>query len=139
MKTSKRKGFTIIELLVSIAIIGMLFSVVMASLGGLKEKSRDSRRMSDVKEISKALTLYVDSNIVFPIVAGPVIITGSDAVSIALESEGMITKVPIDPLHPANVYTYESDSTGSTFTISFCLETDTIPNYSQGCGNTITP
>jgi prepilin-type N-terminal cleavage/methylation domain-containing protein len=56
------RGFTIIELLVVIAIIGILSSVVLASLNGARSKGRDSRRISDLKQIQLALEMWYDSN-----------------------------------------------------------------------------
>ncbi len=53
-----RKGFTLIELLVVISIIGLLSSVVLASLNTSRQKARDSKRISQIKEIQKALELY---------------------------------------------------------------------------------
>jgi general secretion pathway protein G len=55
------KGFTLIELLVVIAIIGILSSVVLASLNTARLKSRDTRRIADVKQLQLALALYFDS------------------------------------------------------------------------------
>ena len=55
MKTSlaeTSKGFTLIELLVVIAIIGILSSIVMSSLHTALSKARDSRRLSDLKQIA---------------------------------------------------------------------------------------
>ncbi len=64
MHMNRRKftrGFTLIELLVVIAIIGILSSVVVASLNGARKKARDARRVDDVKQIQLALDLYFDS------------------------------------------------------------------------------
>ena len=128
-----------IELLVSLAIIGMLFAAVLALTSGVREKARDAKRMSDVREISKALELYVVNTGNFPVETEAISITGDDTVSSVLEDELLISEVPTDPQYPTQVYTYQSDANGSTYTISFCLETDTIESFSQGCGNTITP
>jgi len=61
-----RHGFTLIELLVVIAIIGILSSVVLASLNSARQKSRDARRVADVGQIRLALELYFDTIRDFP-------------------------------------------------------------------------
>jgi len=62
----KNAGFTLIELLVVIAIIGLLSSVVLASLNSARKKSRDARRISDLKQIQTALEFYYDTNGSYP-------------------------------------------------------------------------
>lgn len=58
----RERGFTLIELLVVIAIIGILSSVVLASLNGARKKGRDARRISDIKQMQLALEMYYDAN-----------------------------------------------------------------------------
>lgn len=60
------RGFTLIELLVVIAIIGILSSVVMVSLTGPRQKARDAKRISDIKQIQLALELYNEANGEYP-------------------------------------------------------------------------
>lgn len=62
LKKNKIKGFTLIELLVVIAIIGLLSSVVLASLNTARAKARDARRISDFEQIRNALILYASDN-----------------------------------------------------------------------------
>ncbi len=59
--TRKQKGFTLIELLVVIAIIGLLSSVVLASLNSARGKARFAQVVATMNSIEKAATLdYYD-------------------------------------------------------------------------------
>lgn len=137
-----KKGFTILELIVVIALIGLIASIILASFSDVRARNRDAKRVSDVKEIEKALSLYQIDNNRFPSSSDPslpVTITGTDEISVLLESGGHISAVPIDPQHPSSSYTYLSPANGSDFTITFCLETNTIKSFEVGCANTIKP
>ena len=57
MKSIRSRGFTLIELLVVIAIIGLLASIILASLNTARQKGRDSRRVADLKEMANAMEL----------------------------------------------------------------------------------
>ncbi|MBM3271813.1 type II secretion system protein [Candidatus Kaiserbacteria bacterium] len=59
---SATSGFTIIELLVVIAIIGLLASVVMASLTNSQAKGRDARRLQDLRSMANAIGASAYSN-----------------------------------------------------------------------------
>lgn len=63
---SSSRGFTLIELLVVIAIIGILSSVVLASLNSAREKGRDAKRLADIKQIQLALEMYYDDKSLYP-------------------------------------------------------------------------
>ncbi|MDO8575796.1 MAG: prepilin-type N-terminal cleavage/methylation domain-containing protein [bacterium] len=102
MKTSYKRGFTLIELLVVIAIIGILSSVVLASLNSARKKGRDARRVADVKQIQLALELYYDANSNYP-----------TSLSGGLVSGGFISAVPTDPLSLAP-YPYAALGSGTT-------------------------
>ena len=66
-----RRGFTLIELLVVISIIGLLASVVMASVNGVRSKGRWARMVSDFNQIGKAAELFVANENLYPCDAPP--------------------------------------------------------------------
>jgi prepilin-type N-terminal cleavage/methylation domain-containing protein len=132
-----QKGFTLIELLVVIAIIGMLSAIVFVSLKDSRARSRDAKRLTDVQSISQALSIYQNSEQRYPIYDGE--ITGSDALSVALQSYKFIAGMPLDPLNDGEYkYTYVSVD-GKSYVLSFCQETDSVQRLHQGCGNEIVP
>jgi prepilin-type N-terminal cleavage/methylation domain-containing protein len=57
MKSLRSRGFTLIELLVVIAIIGLLASIILASLNTAQQKGRDARRLEDLKEMGNAIAV----------------------------------------------------------------------------------
>lgn len=58
-----KKGFTLIEMLIVVAIVGLLASVVVLGLGGARESSRDAKRAADIKQIANgAEAAYTDPN-----------------------------------------------------------------------------
>lgn len=65
-KIKSQKGFTLIELLVVIAIIGLLSSVVLASLNSARMKARDAKRKGDLHSIQTALALYYNTYGYYP-------------------------------------------------------------------------
>ncbi len=66
MSSSKKTGFTLIELLVVVVIIGVIASIVIISLGQIRRKARDARRISDVRQTMLALELYYDDHLRYP-------------------------------------------------------------------------
>jgi prepilin-type N-terminal cleavage/methylation domain len=58
MKNLSKKGFTLVELLVVISIIGLLSTIAVVSLGSARAKARDGKRIADVKQISTSLEQY---------------------------------------------------------------------------------
>jgi len=124
-----KKGFTLIELLVVIAIIGLLATLSVVALNNARLKSRDAKRVSDIKQIQTALELYfVDVN-AYPVEDSALILGSAGAVTLS-QSNGFAAtgagttymgQVPAAPTPPtANTYSYTGSAT--TYAIVFTLE-----------------
>ena len=66
MIKNTRKGFTLIEILIVVAIIAILASVVLVGLGPTQQAGRDARRISDLSEIQNGLELYYNAKGQYP-------------------------------------------------------------------------
>jgi prepilin-type N-terminal cleavage/methylation domain-containing protein len=140
MRDKKRKGagFTLVELLVVVAIIGLLASMLVLSIQRFKAKARDAQRLTDINNISTALALYHTDFNTYPVFNGE--ITGSDALSLALEAAGLISRMPLDPKNidaaadcaPIGGYHYYYQSAGPDYILEYCLETNAMAEKNQG-------
>jgi general secretion pathway protein G len=54
----KTKGFSVIELLVVVAILSVVMSIVMSSIGKARDRAQDTKRKQDMLAIQNALELY---------------------------------------------------------------------------------
>jgi prepilin-type N-terminal cleavage/methylation domain-containing protein len=126
---SRQGGFTFIELLVVITIIGVIFAAGIVSYAAITTRSRDVRRKSDLEamrqslEICRSLTgIYPDATYVYQGDAQ------SSILSCGTSGPTMINKTPSDPKPCVGAsdgaYSYSKTST-TTYTLSApCMEVD---------------
>lgn len=88
-----KKGFTLIEVLVVVGIIGLLSAVVLVGIGPFRAKGRDARRISDLRQVQSGLELYYTKNQNYPAAAS------WDALKTVLIAAGIgVSDIPNDPL-----------------------------------------
>jgi prepilin-type N-terminal cleavage/methylation domain-containing protein len=131
-----KKGFTLIELLVVIAIIGLLSTLAVVSLNNAREKSRDAKRVSDIRQIQTGLELYYADQNGYPVAAAAITLGAAGAKVLSANHDFSVTPAPADPgtIYIGNVpanptpggahYLYTS-AAGTTYSITFTLEGQT--------------
>ena len=62
----QKNGFTFIELVIVIAVIGVLSSIILASINGSRIRSKDNKRIVDLNNVSLAMDLYFDKYGAYP-------------------------------------------------------------------------
>lgn len=109
----RQKGFTLLELLVVISLIGILVSVGSVSYTTAQKKSRDSRRKADMKAVQSGFEQFYADNTRYPQTSG--------------EAGGaMVGGLPSDPKNSGSyVYTIQYDAVaGAAYCACGLLESD---------------
>lgn len=157
MKNNK-KGFTLIELLVVIAIIGLLSTLAVVALNNARQKARDARRLSDVKQIQTALELYYNDVGIYATstdandcggthpmynIAG-CCLSQTNGFLAACAGTTYMSEVPANPSPtndggcPIAEYTYQGDNNNASYSLTYCIGQNN-GNITGGITHTATP
>jgi len=124
MGRTRYAGFTLVEMLVVIAIIAILASIFLVGLRGFREGAYDSRRASDLRNAQNYLELYYNRNRTYPNVSAWA----------ALEQELItaqigVSSIPHDPMSKggtdvARDYLYGASADQQQYVLRAQLSTD---------------
>jgi prepilin-type N-terminal cleavage/methylation domain-containing protein len=122
-------GFTLVELLIVIAIMGVMTTVSVVSFQAQARKGRDARRQAELKQYQAALEVYANSNL-------NLYVAGSGSASGFCGTLGM-SNCPNDPLNSGtNTYTYCASADRTIYKLYTALEMPTTPlTYWVVCSN----
>lgn len=67
LKKTSQKGFTIVELLIVIVVIGILAALVLNTFSGVQRRARDSQRQTDVNSVATQLEVFYNDNGGYPL------------------------------------------------------------------------
>jgi len=113
----RRAGFTLLEIMIVVLILGLLATLVAPKILGRAEDARRTKAMADLKAIEQALNLYRLDSGLYPTTAQGLaaLVRKPDTPPVprAWKPEGYLERVPEDPW--GNAYVYLSD--GNRFTL----------------------
>jgi prepilin-type N-terminal cleavage/methylation domain-containing protein len=122
----KKHGFTLVELLVTIAIIATLSAILLPNFMGARQKAADSKKIQDMTAMKNALRLYFNDNQVYPGAADNTLYTNLDT-----------TLVPKYMMPVGVGYSYYRTNTGDGFQLCAWLDSgqgDDDINSQVRCG-----
>lgn len=129
-------GFTIVELLIVVVVIGLLAAITIVAYNGIQQRGRDAERSAEMNTIEKALALYFIDNGSYPTCTNTVYVPGSTAggCNFTVITSSLVPKyinaMPTDPINSGNdkyMYAYGFRKTGAT-----TYSGDTSNNYITG-------
>ncbi len=126
MNNKLKQGFTLIEMLVVISLIGILAALGMVSFSSVQKQARDTTRKSDLKQYQTSLESYASKNSGnYPVSGSTVISSGAVCTALAIGT------CPADPKTPTQDYRYIG--TATNYAIWATLENKSV--YWINCSN----
>lgn len=141
MKKIMQRGFTVIELLVVVAIIGILVAILLANFTDARELARDDARQANLKEMQLAIELYRSQNGRYPEAGcgrggawtGQVPNYGDCTDYVSGLVPDYIAELPVDTTHNNNFagYIYKTNGSGTMYKLMAfrSVEQKTLSSY----------
>jgi len=124
----KEKGFSLIELLVVVSLIGILATLVLANLNAARQRGRDAQRKSDLRNLQTALRLYYNDYGKYPTDdSGEILGCGAVGTTACTWGDvwtaGSTTYMPTLPIDPISTQSYVyTRNNADSYSIKACLE-----------------
>lgn len=143
-----RRGFTLVELLIVIAVIGILISFALPQYNHFQLSGRDARRKSDLAEYHVALQRYYNQRGVYQVGGGSsngLLDTSAPTPNgifvnpNPLSTDGYLAQPILDPINSAPgglYYRYLTDINGSSYILYAKLEAGTTTWWTHDSGGT---
>jgi prepilin-type N-terminal cleavage/methylation domain-containing protein len=123
---SKRfqKGFTIVELLIVIVVIGILAALVITTYNGIQQKGRNTERTTDLKAVQGQLEAYYAQNGVYPASTQLGTTSATNVTFIQASMKGLDKEALRDPKATAGDYALVAGTTPTATRYAFSVTQD---------------
>lgn len=128
----KQTGFTIVELLIVIVVIGILAAIVITTFTGVQKRARDSERKSDLQALSSQMEVYFADNSKYPTLANM-----NDSAWRSANLKGLKAEALADPSAPGtqSLAATAPAADSATYTYSYIPLTDADAACDNTTGN----
>jgi prepilin-type N-terminal cleavage/methylation domain-containing protein len=134
LKRRSQQGFTIVELLIVIVVIGILAALVITTYNGIQQKGRNTERTTDLKALQGQLEAYYAQNGRYPASTDLGATSADNVTFIQASMKGLDKEALRDPKAAVGDYSLGSSATGVANKYQYKPGTDTM----AACDNTAT-
>ncbi len=115
--SQRNKGFTLLEILVVIAVIGILMAILIPRFTGIQTDAKTKQAQSDLRALKTAVEVYRNNNDAYPAAAS------WDSLLVA-QTNRVIDEVPNDPFRTSGKYSYALDTTADSYYVIYSYGPD---------------